>query len=293
VDFVAIDVETANPNMASICQIGIAGYLGGQLVLQWKSFVDPTDWFSPVNVGIHGITTEMVAGAPAFQELAPVLRKYLEGNVVVCHTPFDRVSIHRAFDAHGLVAPTSRWLDSARVARRTWKEVSRRGYGLANVCRLINHEFAHHDALEDAKAAGQVLLAAMESTGLSVEDWLRRVERPIDLPSAEAGRSVALEANPEGPLFGEVMVFTGALQIPRQKAADMAAQIGCHVGVSVTRQTTMLVVGDQDLDRLSGHVKSIKHRKAEQLIAKGQAIRILAESDFMRLVDLETSQAGA
>jgi DNA polymerase-3 subunit epsilon len=46
----------------------------------------------------------------------------------------------------------------------------------------------------------------------------------------------------------------------------------------------MLVVGDQDVRKLAGHEKSSKHVKAEQLIAKGQSIRILGESDFLRIV---------
>ena len=41
VDFVAIDVETANPNLASICQVGIAGFRDGVLAFEWKSYVDP------------------------------------------------------------------------------------------------------------------------------------------------------------------------------------------------------------------------------------------------------------
>ncbi len=48
----------------------------------------------------------------------------------------------------------------------------------------------------------------------------------------------------------------------------------------VTKHTTLLVVGDQDLRKLNGQEKISKHRKAEQLIAKGQALRILGESDF-------------
>jgi DNA polymerase III subunit epsilon len=48
----------------------------------------------------------------------------------------------------------------------------------------------------------------------------------------------------------------------------------------------MLVVGDQDIAKLAGHEKSSKHRKAEELIAKGTPIRILKESDFKELVRL-------
>ena len=82
------------------------------------------------------------------------------------------------------------------------------------------------------------------------------------------------------------MVFTGALDMPRHEAADMAAKIGCRVSSGVTKDTTILVVGDQDIERLSGHEKSAKHRKAENLISKGQSIRIIRETDFKELVNL-------
>jgi DNA polymerase-3 subunit epsilon len=92
------------------------------------------------------------------------------------------------------------------------------------------------------------------------------------------------DGNPEGELSGEVLVFTGSLSISRPAAADAAAAAGCVVESGVTRRTTMLVIGDQDLQKLAGPTKSSKHLKALQLIARGQPIRILGESDFLRLV---------
>lgn len=93
------------------------------------------------------------------------------------------------------------------------------------------------------------------------------------------------EGNPEGELYGEVMVFTGALEIPRGEAANLAASIGCSVTPNVTKKTTLLVVGDQDISKLAGKEKSSKHLKAEQLILNGQRIRIIKESDFRELVN--------
>jgi len=81
------------------------------------------------------------------------------------------------------------------------------------------------------------------------------------------------------------VVFTGTLEIPRHKAADLAASIGCNVGSGVTKNTTLLVVGDQDITKLAGQERSSKHRKAEQLISNGQRIRIIKESDFKELVN--------
>ena len=85
-------------------------------------------------------------------------------------------------------------------------------------------------------------------------------------------------------MFGQIVVFTGALSMTRQDAANAASVAGCEVGTSITKHTTLLVVGDQDISRLAGSDKSSKHRKAEELIAKGPRIRIIGESDFGRLI---------
>jgi DNA polymerase-3 subunit epsilon len=160
------------------------------------------------------------------------------------------------------------------------------GYGLKKVCKKIGYEFKHHDALEDAKAAGHVLLAAMKESKVDLDAWRKLVKQPIGLASVNG---VLREANPEGDLFGEVLVFTGALDLPRREAAELAASIGCQVADNVTKKTTILVVGDQDILRLAGHEKSNKHRKAEELAAEGYPIRIVRESDFKALVSTRSS----
>jgi len=235
---------------------------------------------------IHGIDESTVKGAPTFPELADTLRSYLEGTVVVCHTHFDRVAMHQAAHRYGIIAPECTWLDSARVARRAWTECAWKGYGLYDVCRMLGHEFRHHDALEDAKAAAHILLAASNENGLDIDGWLKRVRQPIDPTASSSGSAIKREGNPEGALYGEVFVFTGALEIPRREAADLAAAIGCQVAAGVTKKTTLLVVGDQDINKLAGHKKSSKHRKAEKLIKNGISIRILKESDFKELARL-------
>lgn len=282
-EFVAIDVETANPDMASICQIGLARYKDGSLSEEWKSYIDPQDYFDDINISIHGIDESTVRGAPTLAEVSQHLHKFLDNNVAVCHTHFDRVAIQQAFEKYCICNPSCVWLDSARVARRAWEEFAWGGYGLYNICATMGYEFKHHDALEDAKAAGHILLAAMARSGLDIEEWIERVKQPIDPERASSGAAIRCDGNPEGPLFGEVLVFTGALEIPRHEAADMASRIGCRVGSGVTRETTLLVVGNQDIKRLAGHEKSSKYRKAEKLIAEGYPIRILRESDFQEL----------
>lgn len=278
--FVAIDVETANADMASICSIGIASFRDGRIDDEWYSLVDPDDYFDPMNVSIHGIDVSHVVGSPRFPDAMSHIVARVGDAVVVTHTHFDRVALQQASARWGLPSPGFEWLDSSRAVRRAWVDCARRGYGLADVCRRIGYEFQHHNALEDAKAAGQVLLAAMDEIGVDLKELLGRVRQPID-PVAAAIRR---DGNPDGPLAGEVVVFTGALQTTRREAADLAAAVGLEVGTAVTKKTTLLVVGDIDVQRLAGHEKSAKHRKAEELVAQGFPIRFIRETDFREIV---------
>jgi DNA polymerase III subunit epsilon len=282
--FVAIDLETANPNMNSICQIGLAAFSDGKLIDEWSTLVDPEDYFDEMNISIHGIEPQMVKGHPTLPALAERLRAYLHGTVSVCHTHFDRVALTRGFIKYKLSPIDTAWLDSARVVRRTWKDLAWKGYGLSNVCSRIGYEFRHHDALEDAKAAGYVLLAALQESQLDLNEWTKRVNYPINPENASSGPAIHRDGNPEGDLYGETIVFTGALEITRSEAADLAASIGCCVAPNVSKKTTMLVVGDQDVARLAGHEKSTKHRKAEELVVAGHSIRIIRETDFKEIV---------
>ena len=283
--FNAIDVETANADRASICSIGIVHVRGGRIEDTWTCLIDPEDWFDPWNVDIHGITEDAVKGVPILPEVREELRSRLRGSILVSHTAFDRVAFERAMDKYGLEQLQVQWLDSARIVRRAWPEkYGSSGFGLSAVAYDLGIAFQHHDALEDAQAAAKIVLHACTDTGLDIEAWLERVEQSIDPSRRQPPKSVHRDANPDGQLFGEVVVFTGSLDLPRQKASDLAAQAGCTVIPGVTKYTTMLVVGIQEKRRLAGYEKSSKHRKVEALIARGIDIQILSEDDFLEVV---------
>ena len=286
--FRAVDVETANADRASICQIGIVDVWNGEVVRQWQTLVDPEDWFDSFNTSIHGIDADAVQGKPTLPAVHEELCDQLTGCVVVSHTAFDRVAISRAMDRYGLLQPSIRWLDSARVARRAWSDrYGKRGYGLQNIASDLGIQYRPHDALEDARAAAEVVLHACTASGLGIEEWLTRTGRPI-FPTARTKQrtkeSVRREGNPDGPLYGEVVTFTGKLQDTRREAADRAADAGCCVTGGVTKKTTLLVVGTQDRALLRGYEKSSKHRKAEDLNRRGEVLRILSERDFEDLL---------
>lgn len=281
-DFVALDIETANEDYSSICQVGLAFFKDHKFIQIWETYVDPEDYFDPINVSIHGINHVMVKGAPKIPETLNFLRENLTRKIIVHHTAYDRVSIKRSAERFAQPELEFQWLDTARVARRAWEEYRHCGYGLKNLADNFGIEFKHHDAAEDARAAGEILIKAISESGVALNEWLIKAYKK----QYRYHEKINLEGDPDGPLFGETIAFTGALSISRPEAAKLAAEMGCCVGSGVTAKTTLLVVGDQDVRALAGHEKSSKHRKAEGLISKGQELRILTESDFFSLLQV-------
>jgi len=280
--FIAIDVETANADRSSICAIGAVLFEDAQPSSEWYSLVDPEDYFDRINVQIHGIDEAQVQGAPKFPEVLETIISMAPEGIAISHTFFDPMSISRASEKYRCEPWSISWLDSARIARRSWPDrFASTGYGLASVARFLEIEFAHHNALEDARAAGLIVCRAVEATGLGMEDWVERVKKPIFLETASAN---TLDGNPDGAFCGETIVFTGSLEIPRREAVALASNAGFDVLPGVSKKTSVLVVGNQDARKLQGHKISSKHKKAEELIKAGHQIQIITEADFFSLI---------
>ncbi|WP_311274409.1 exonuclease domain-containing protein [Methylobacterium sp. WCS2018Hpa-22] len=283
-DFVALDIETANADQSSICAIGLVSFKGGQIIDERHLLVDPDDEFSPHHVRIHGITAEHVRGKPTVPQMLAELGETYKGATLLHHGPFDRTAFRRAFHKHTHTPWACNWLDSLMVARRTWFEhAGMGGYGLKFLAKhygipLVNH----HDAVEDARAAGLLFIRASKETGLSIDEWFDRVAAPIGAPRIGiSGPAQALEE----VLKNETIVITGALQVmERKEARERAVAAGFKVGENVTAKTTILVVGNQDVRRLAGKSISNKQSEAEKRAENGQSIRIVTESDFLDLI---------
>ena len=280
--FNAIDVETANADRASICQIGIVQVVDGQVSDTWETLVDPEEPFDFWNVRVHGIDERHVQGSPTMPQIRNELRRRLRGSFLVSHTGFDRVAFERAMTKYRLEQLQVTWLDSAMIAKSAWPDNGR--WNLKALASKLGVSFQHHDALEDAKVVAEIVLQASQQTGRHVEDWTsvwsssRKSRKPKSTSIKRAS------TNADGPLAGHRVVFTGQLSMARAQAADMAAEAGMFVSENVGRSTTIIVVGMQDRGLQDLYGKSGKHKKAEGLIEKGFEIEILSEADFLELL---------
>lgn len=269
-DFVVVDVETACSRVSSICQIGIVGFRGGAEVFAYESMVDPRDDFAAFNTRIHGITCDHVVGAPTFADLHPTIDRHLAGRITVAHSGFDKGALGAACAIHARAAIETTWLDSVRVAQRAWPELP--SHRLNVLAKFLGVRHRHHDALSDARAAGMVIVRAIEHTGIELAGWLS--------PAGARGGSVP-KAAASGPLAGERAAVLGATR--DGELAHWLAAAGARVMSAVGTTTTMLVIGEaQPFGRyVSAHAA---YRRAEELRRRGATIAIVSEADLRRRV---------
>ncbi len=163
-------------------------------------------------------------------------------------------------------------LGIAALGKQTAQLLSSRG-DLAAVRAMDAEQVAQLHSLGDKTAAA--IVAGLSDKAELIDALLRHVE---------VVRPAAVERAGAGPMAGEVVVFTGALpSMGRRDAQQLVVRLGGIAGDSVTAETTLLVVGGDELDAAE---PSSKLKKARKLQASGGAIRIeRADAFFARVAE--------
>lgn len=287
--FIAIDVETANSDRSSICQIGLVAFDQDGLAWEWSSLVNPECDFDANNVRIHGVRSQDVATAPTWPDIMRAISPSLSERVIVSHSRFDCDALHSASLRYSREFPSCKWLDSVAVASVAWPELPR--HNLKTLCSHFGIELNHHDALSDARACGTIMARAMRETDLGTAEWMRRVgaispsSRSQTIEKARIRYSEKIEARgvEGGPLSGHVLVCTGEFELGERALVDIASELGCDVRESFTKQATILVVGYRDPTQFNGKEKSNKQLKAEAAVTEGRKVSIMSEREFVEL----------
>jgi DNA polymerase III subunit epsilon len=158
--FAAIDFESAGdaPGMTDVpIQIGIALMTGTEIEAAgaYRSFLAAARPVAFSARKVHGISDEMLAGAPPLLGLWPEIRGRLEGRIVVAHAAATEKRYLRAFPSHEF----GPWLDTLTLARRCFPGAPSYALGDLLLALGLAEETAAccpglrwHDALFDATA---------------------------------------------------------------------------------------------------------------------------------------------
>jgi len=159
--FVGFDVETANADVGSICQIGVVRVVDGVEVAaeSWLCTPPPgLSEFQAANIAVHGITPEMVADQPGFAERLPALLEFIGDLPVIAHNAqFDMMALRRACLAAELPVPELTFGCSLVLSRAA--RLGLPDHRLPTVAAGLGVPLdRHHDATEDARAAAGIVV---------------------------------------------------------------------------------------------------------------------------------------
>jgi DNA polymerase-3 subunit epsilon len=300
-DFVAFDVETANYHRGSVCAVGAVEVRAGEVVATHSWLTRPPadlDFFDGFNVSLHGITPDMVADQPSFAERLDQLVDLAGGLPLIAHNAaFDMGAIREGCTYEDRPWPTVDYACSLVMARRALDLIS---YRLPLVAHECGVDLAgHHDAGMDALACAHIVLEIARRRGAAslpaLLTDLQMLMGHLDPRMWEGCRAkprwgyppppeAAPDADLHHPLYGQVMVFTGALSIRRQDAWAAVAACGATPEQGVTKRTTMLVVGDGFSGNDPAEFYTGKAAKAARWRAKGHPIEVLTEADLAELL---------
>ena len=297
-DFTAIDFETANSYRASPCSVGLVKVRDGRIVDESGTLIHPPagfDHFDGFNTWLHGITAEMVTDAPCWRQVADWIADYAGPDILVCHNAgFDTSVIRHACAAEQIPGPHIDFLCTLVLARRIFRLPSYRLPFVAAECDVPL--VSHHKASEDALCAAMIAISMARKQGA---DTLTQLAQSLDVRIGHLGvgyytasgsvyklirPDVHPGAQPDHPLYGRTVVFTGALQTrTRQMAWEDVVGVGGIPELGVTKRTNVLVIGDINPAVLApGLITTGKAAKAFALQAKGQDIEVMTEDDFLR-----------
>ncbi|MFE4967540.1 DEDDh family exonuclease [Streptomyces sp. NPDC056660] len=256
----------------------------GEVEDHWYTLVNPER--DPGPVWIHGLTSEVLEGAPLFTDVAEEFAARLDGRVLVAHNAvFDWQMIAREYARAKSEPPVKQRLCTIALSKELGLPLPNHKLETLAAHFGVVQRRAHH-ALDDARvlaeafrpslraaAAGNVRLPLLECRPLT--EWS---ETPRVGQQASGGYGGGYRANSWRPARkrpacpypnpgryedgsplrqGMRVAFSGDTSTERELLEDRAVEAGLHVSTSISRLTSLLVTNDPD----SGTSKVLKARQ--------------------------------
>ncbi len=187
--YAIVDIETTGGYATGngITEIAIVIHDGKQVLQFYETLINPKAHIPRFIQSLTGITDEMVATAPVFEEVAERIAGLLQGKVFVAHNVnFDYSFVKHQLNESGYKLG-ARKLCTVRLARKIIPGLN--GYSLHKLCKHLNVDLVnHHRAGGDALATSEIFKILVERDQQRVIEQMlkgRNMEQylPPHLPS--------------------------------------------------------------------------------------------------------------
>ncbi len=301
-EYIVIDTETTGLDYecCDLIEVAAVRYANGTETGRFSSLVKPVPYETLAENGewvkeyvdefitkLTGITNEMLEAAPEPDVVIPQFLDFIGDSVLVGHNAnFDINFLYDAAEAVGRTLAND-FIDNLRISRKVFPSLPHhRLADIAKACAVAQPD-AHRAEADCIVTAGcfeymkaKILEEQTEEDFSKLFDKSRR--RKDALANVAASTDDIDETN---PIFGKVVVFTGALSsMSRLSAFQIAADLGATPQDSVTKKTNFLVIGSEEFASCVKNGKTRKMQKAESYLAKGHDITILSEAAFFDLI---------
>jgi DNA polymerase-3 subunit epsilon len=173
ITFVVLDLETTGgaPHLgAGITEIGAVKVRGGEVLAEFKTFIDPQHPVPAYITDLTGITDDMVFQSPTIAQIFPSLLEFLgaesETVLVAQNAPFDLSFLTFSARAHGFTWPKFPVLDTAIIARKVLSRDEVPNCKLGTLAEFFGTSTTpNHRALDDARATVDVFHGLLERLG--------------------------------------------------------------------------------------------------------------------------------
>ncbi len=252
----------------------------GEVEDHWYTLVNPER--DPGPVWIHGLTSEVLEGAPLFQDIAEEFAARLDGRVLVAHNAvFDWSMIAREYARAEHKAPVRQRLCTIALSKELDLPLANHKLETLAAHFGVVQQRAHH-ALDDARVLAEVFRPSLHAAArggvrlplLECRPLTEWFDSPVIGGQAPGGyrpgswrpsrkRPACPYPNPgryeEGKRLKQGMrvAFSGDTSVERELLEDRAVEAGLHVASSLSRLTSLLVTNDPD----SGTSKTVKARQ--------------------------------
>ncbi|WP_443044015.1 DEDDh family exonuclease [Streptomyces sp. NBC_00322] len=245
----------------------------GNVEDHWYTLVNPER--DPGPVWIHGLTSDVLEGAPLFGDIAEEFSERLDGRVLVAHNAiFDWSMISREYARASTTAPTRQRLCTIALSKELRLPLPNHKLESLAAHFGVVQQRAHH-ALDDARVLAEAFRPSLHTAARDgvrlpllecrpLTEWSDSPATPRIGYQASYGQSAYGHSswrpsrkrpacpypNPGRYEVGEALVqgmrvaFSGDTSVDRELLEDRAIEAGLHVATSVSRLTSLLVTND-------------------------------------------------